>query len=163
MLTLGYMAGRSLTRFAWLSIVGALLTIGLKMGAYLLTGSVGVLSDALESLVNLVAGGQRAGGAGGRAAPGRGASYGYEKAEYFSSGFEGALILVAAPPSGWRRWGAWRTRNRSRRAWGWRHGAAALINLGIARVLLDASRRYGSITLEADARHLLSDVWTSAG
>ena len=91
------MAGRSLTRFAWLSIAGALLTIGLKTGAYLLTGSVGVLSDALESLVNLVAAvsvlvalvvAARP--------PDEEHPYGYEKAEYFSSGFEGALILVAA-------------------------------------------------------------------
>ena len=166
MLTLRYMAGRSLTRFAWLSIAGALLTIGLKTGAYLLTGSVGVLSDALESLVNLVAAvsvlvalvvAARP--------PDEEHNYGYEKAEYFSSGFEGALILVAALSIGVAAVGRLAD-PQPLTAVGLglaATGAAALINLGIARVLLDASRRYGSITLEADARHLLSDVWTSAG
>src|SRR5215208_814546 len=87
----------SLTRFAWLSIAVAILTIGLKATAYFLTGSVGLLSDALESLVNLVAAivalvvlavVARE--------PHEEHAFGYEKAEYFSSGTEGGLILVAA-------------------------------------------------------------------
>lgn len=88
---------KKLTRFAWLSIAVALLTIGLKTTAYLLTGSVGLLSDALESIVNLV-------GAvlalvmltiAARTAD-KGHTYGHSKAEYFSSGIEGTLILIAA-------------------------------------------------------------------
>src|SRR3954470_5424946 len=83
-----------LTRFAWLSIAAALVTIGLKTAAYLITGSVGLLSDAVESLVNLAAAimalamlivAARP--------PDEEHAYGHEKAEYFSSGFEGALIL----------------------------------------------------------------------
>src|SRR5215208_1760056 len=87
----------SLTRFAWLSIAAAIVTIGLKAGAYALTGSVGLLSDALESIVNLVAAivalvaltiAARE--------PDEERAYGYEKAEYFSSGTEGGLIMLAA-------------------------------------------------------------------
>lgn len=87
----------NLTRFAWLSIAAAMLTIGLKTAAYLVTGSVGLLSDALESVVNLIAA---------IAAlialsivvrgPDEEHAYGHDKAEYFSSTLEGALILVAA-------------------------------------------------------------------
>src|SRR3954468_285255 len=87
----------SLTRFAWLSVIAAVLTISLKAGAYFLTGSVGLLSDALESLVNLVAaiGALVALSFAGRQ-PDEEHAYGYEKAEYFSSGLEGALILAAS-------------------------------------------------------------------
>src|SRR3972149_3199438 len=90
-----------LTRYAWLSIAAALATIGLKTGAYLLTGSVGLFSDALGSLVNL------AGGImalvvlrGAAQPPDEEHAYGHSKAEYFSSGVEGALILVAAASIG---------------------------------------------------------------
>src|SRR5918912_2770449 len=87
----------SLTRFAWLSILAAVATITLKAGAYAITGSVGLLSDALESVVNLVAAvvalvvlsvAARE--------PDEERAYGYQKAEYFSSGTEGGLILLAA-------------------------------------------------------------------
>ncbi len=94
--------GGSLKRFALLSIGAAILTIGLKTGAYLLTGSVGLLSDAIESLVNLAAAtmalllisvAERP--------PDDEHAFGHTKAEYFSSGIEGALILVAAVGIGW--------------------------------------------------------------
>src|SRR5918993_564566 len=86
-----------LTRFAWLAVGAAVATIGLKAGAYLMTGSVGLLSDALESLVNLVAAiGALVALTIAERAPDEEHAYGYEKAEYFSSGLEGALIFVAA-------------------------------------------------------------------
>src|SRR5215211_7202951 len=86
-----------LTRFAWLAVVAAMLTISLKAGAYFLTGSVGLLSDALESLVNLVAAvGALIALTVSEREPTEEHAFGYEKAEYFASGLEGALILVAA-------------------------------------------------------------------
>lgn len=156
----------SLTRFAWLSIATALVTIGLKLGAYLLTGSVGLLSDALESLVNLVAAiialvvltiSARP--------PDEEHAYGHSKAEYFASGAEGGLILVAAvsiivtagerliKPQALEQIGLGLTMSV----------IASLLNLVTAQILLRAGRHHNSITLEADARHLMTDVWTSAG
>src|ERR687889_651591 len=86
-----------LTHFAWLAVVAAVLTIGLKAGAYLLTGSVGLLSDALESLVNLVAAiAALIALSVAEKAPDEEHAFGHGKAEYFSSGLEGALVLVAA-------------------------------------------------------------------
>jgi cation diffusion facilitator family transporter len=91
------MNGRSLTRFAWLSMAAALVTIGLKAGAYLLTDSVGLLSDALESVVNLVAAiGALVALSVAHRAPDEEYAYGHAKAEYFSGGLEGGLILLAA-------------------------------------------------------------------
>lgn len=156
----------SLTRFAWLSIATAITTISLKSGAYLLTGSVGLLSDALESVVNLAAAlialaaliiAARP--------PDKEHEFGHDKVEYFSSGVEGTLILFAAASI------AVTSINRilnphSIEQVGFGVGVsvlASLINLGVSRVLLKASRQYDSITLEADARHLMTDVWTSAG
>src|SRR5215217_917743 len=86
-----------LTRFAWLAVLAAVLTIGLKAGAYFLTGSVGLLSDALESLVNLVAAvAALIALTVAEKAPDEEHAFGHGKAEYFSSGLEGALVLVAA-------------------------------------------------------------------
>jgi cation diffusion facilitator family transporter len=155
-----------LTRFAWLSIAAAILTICLKAAAYLVTGSVGLLSDALESIVNLVAA---------IAAlvaltlvakgPDEEHAYGHDKAEYFSSTLEGALVLVAA--------GAIVLTALPRlmdpqpiAQVGIGVGVsvvASIINLIVARQLLRAGKEHRSITLEADARHLITDVWTSAG
>src|SRR3712207_2479758 len=91
------MQRRSLTRFAWLSIAAAIVTISLKAGAYLLTGSVGLLSDALESVVNLVAAiAALVALSVAQKEPDEEHAYGHEKAEYFSSGLEGGLILLAA-------------------------------------------------------------------
>jgi cation diffusion facilitator family transporter len=87
----------SLRRYAVISILAALATIALKGGAYVITGSVGLLSDALESLVNLAAAVVALIALGAAARPeDEDHRYGHSKAEYFSSGFEGALILLAA-------------------------------------------------------------------
>src|SRR5512133_2174938 len=87
----------NLTRYAWLSILAALLTIGLKLGAFALTNSIGLLSDALESLVNLVTAIVALAALSIAARPAdEEFAYGYSKVEFFSSGFEGAMILVAA-------------------------------------------------------------------
>ena len=156
----------SLTRFAWLSIAAAVVTIGLKAGAYLLTGSVGLLSDALESVVNLVAAvvALIALSVAARE-PDEERAYGYQKAEYFSSGTEGGLILLAA--AGILVAAVERLRRPAPlEAVGWGlavSALASLVNLGVALRLRRAARAYQSITLEADARHLLTDVWTSAG
>ncbi|HXV83860.1 MAG TPA: cation diffusion facilitator family transporter [Candidatus Binatia bacterium] len=156
----------NLTRFAWLSISAAVLTIALKATAFWLTGSVGLLSDALESLVNLVAAIVALAMLTIAARPADEMhAYGYSKAEYFSSGLEGALILLAAGSIGWT------AIPRLLAPQPLEHIGiglaisvlASVINFWIARILLDAGKQYRSITLEADARHLMTDVWTSAG
>jgi len=156
----------SLTKFAWLSIGAAIATIGLKTGAYFLTGSVGLLSDAIESLVNL---------AGAIMAlvmltiAARPADeehfYGHSKAEYFASVTEGILILGAAisiiitavqrltDPRPLEQLGIGLAVSV----------AASLINFIVSRILLNAGRKRQSISLEADAHHLMTDVWTSVG
>lgn len=155
-----------LTRYAWLSIAAALLTISLKGLAYLLTGSISLFSDAAESLVNLVAAiltllmlGLAA------RPPDDDHAYGHDKAEYFASGAEGMLILVAAGSIAAQAWprllqpapieqlGIGLTVSL----------AASVINLLVARVLLRAGRSYQSVALEADGHHLMTDVWTSGG
>jgi len=156
----------TLTRFAWLSTAAAVITIALKSGAYLLTGSVGLLSDALESLVNLV-GAIMALGMLTIAArpPDEDHPYGHGKAEYFSSGVEGALILIAALSIGVAAVERL-LHPRALAQIGLGLGisvVASLVNLGAAWVIMRAGKRYHSITLEANARHLLTDVWTSAG
>lgn len=155
-----------LERFALLSLVAALATMALKGGAYLLTGSIGLLSDALESLVNLVAALVALVALWVAARPeDKEHTYGHTKAEYFSSGFEGGLILLAAASilvAAVRR--LLEPQPITSPALGLGITAlASLLNLGVALVLLRAGRQYESITLEADGRHLLSDVWTSAG
>jgi cation diffusion facilitator family transporter len=141
-------------------------TIGLKLAAYLFTGSVGLLSDAIESLVNLI---------GAVVAlvmltiaaqpPDEEHAYGHSKAEYFSSGVEGTLIIIAAisiavaagermiTPQPIEDVGLGLTISV----------VASLINLVVARILLRAGRQHSSIALEADGRHLMTDVWTSVG
>lgn len=157
---------QKLSRYAWLSVGAALATIGLKGGAYLLTGSVGLLSDALESVVNLVAAvvALRALAVAGRPADDEHA-YGHTKAEYFSSGFEGALILVAALVITWSAVERLITPAPLERVeLGVAIAAAAsVLNFFVARVLLRAASEHASIALEADARHLMTDVWTSVG
>lgn len=155
-----------LPRFAWLSALAALVTIVLKTGAWALTGSVGLLSDALESLVNL-AGAMLAIAMLTVAARPEDDDhpYGHDKAEYFSSGAEGALILIAAlgiAIAAVRR--LLDPRPLEQIGVGLAVSAvAALVNLAVAIVILRAGRRHGSVTLEANAHHLLTDVWTSAG
>ena len=155
-----------LTRYAWLSIAAAVVTISLKSTAYVLTGSVGLLSDALESLVNLVAAivALLALRMASRPADDE-FTFGYAKVEYFSSGFEGGMILLAAAgivitavprlihPQELEKIGVALAISV----------VASLINLGVALVLMRAAKQHNSITLEADARHLMTDVWTTAG
>jgi cation diffusion facilitator family transporter len=160
------MRSRSLAGYAWLSVAAALATIGLKALAYRLTGSVGLLSDALESIVNLAAALLTLAmvGLAGRP-PDDEHAFGYDKAEYFSSGAEGALILLAAGAIGWTAMERFLAPRPIESAWlGLAFSSvASLVNLGVARVLLRAARRHHSIALEADGRHLMTDVWTSAG
>lgn len=160
------MESANLTRFAWLSIGAAILTIALKTTAYWLTDSVGLLSDALESLVNLVAAIMALAMLTIAARPADEMhAFGYGKAEYFSSGLEGALILLAAASIAWTavpRLFAPQSLEHIGIGLGISVLAAA-INFAVARVLMNAGKEYRSITLEADAHHLMTDVWTSAG
>jgi cation diffusion facilitator family transporter len=160
------MGSENLTRFAWLSIAAAVLTIALKATAYLLTDSVGLLSDALESLVNLVAALMALAMLTIAARPpDEMHSYGYSKAEYFSSGVEGALILLAAVSIIWTAFPRLVSPQPLEQVRiGLIVSALALaVNLGVAHILLNAGRKYHSITLEADAHHLRTDVLTSVG
>lgn len=159
-------SSRRLFRLLWLSIAAACATIALKTTAWLLTGSVGLLSDAAESVVNLAA-----------AVvamlalrwalkpPDEEHAYGHAKAEYFSAGIEGALILLAAltiavaagerlvNPAPIEDVGVGLAVS----------GVASCLNLGVGLLLVRAGRAESSIVLEADGKHLLTDVWTSAG
>jgi cation diffusion facilitator family transporter len=156
----------SLRRYAIISIVAALATIALKGGAYAITGSVGLLSDALESLVNLAAAIVALLALSAAARPeDEEHRYGHSKAEYFSSAFEGALILLAAASIIYTSVGRLVAPQPIEQvALGVGISViASLINLCVARILFRAGRRHHSITLEADAHHLMSDVWTSAG
>jgi cation diffusion facilitator family transporter len=155
-----------LTRFAWLSIAAAVATITIKAGAWWLTGSVGLLSDALESIVNLVAAAMTLWMLALSARPPTEEhAYGYSKAEYFASGLEGAMIFAAALAIAWTaidRLLHPQALERIGIGLGLSLGASA-VNFVVARVLLQAARRYQSIALEADAHHLMTDVWTSIG
>ena len=157
---------RSLRRYAWLSVAAAIATIGLKALAYAVTGSVGLLSDALESLVNL-AGALMALWMLSLAArpPDANHAYGHGKAEYFSSGVEGGLILIAAISIAVAAVDRL-LHPRPLEQVGLGLGVsvvASAINLGVSLVLMRAARQYDSITLRANAHHLMTDVWTSAG
>jgi len=160
------MAKKNLTRFAWLSIGAAIATIALKLAAYLITDSVGLLSDALESFVNLAAALMALAMLTVAARdPDEMHAFGYSKAEYFSSGVEGALILLAAASIVWAALPRLASPQPLEQV-GIGVAVSALastINFAAARYLLTAGKEYRSITLEADAHHLLADVWTSAG
>lgn len=160
------MAHDSLTRFAWLSITAAVVTILLKGFAWWLTGSVGLLSDALESFVNLGAGVLALWMLAVAARPADAEHpFGHGKAEYFSSGAEGIMILAAAASIATAALPRlFEPRPLVRIGWGLAVSAlAAAVNLTVAQVLKRAGRRYHSITLEADGQHLMTDVWTSVG
>ncbi|MFN8497010.1 MAG: cation diffusion facilitator family transporter [Anaerolineae bacterium] len=152
--------------YIWLSVAAAVITIGLKFSAYLITNSVGLLSDALESLVNLVAAIIALWALTVAAKPPDDEhAYGHYKVEYFSSGIEGALILVAAitiavtaiprlfNPQPLEEFGLGIIISV----------VATCINGVVALVLMRAGKRMRSVTLEADAHHLLTDVWTTVG
>jgi cation diffusion facilitator family transporter len=155
-----------LERFAWLSIAAAVVTIALKTGAFTLTGSVGLLSDAAESLVNLAAAVVALLALRVAAKPAdHNHDYGHGKAEYFSAGAEGLMIFLAAAvilysaverllhPAALESIGVGLLISTG----------ASVVNGVVAVVLLRAGRRYRSITLTADGRHLGTDVVTSAG
>jgi cation diffusion facilitator family transporter len=154
----------SLLKYAWLSIGAAVLTIGIKFVAYIVTGSVGLLSDALEGIVNLAAAivvlftlrivEQP---------PDETHQYGHDKAEYFSSGIEGTLIMVAAITILYTSVGRLLEPQPLEQV-----GlglilaiVASGINLLVGQLLIRQGKNFESITLEADGRHLMSDVWTS--
>lgn len=156
----------TLTRFIWLSIGAAILTIGLKSLAYFVTGSVGLLSDALESVVNLVAAvvafimlkiAEKP--------PDEEHEYGHTKAEYFASVLEGLFIIIAAITI------AYSAIDRllhpqviEQTFLGLAVSVvASLINLVVAQILIKEGNKHRSITLKADGKHLMTDVWTSVG
>jgi cation diffusion facilitator family transporter len=156
----------NLTKFAWMSIAAALVTITLKAGAYLLTGSVGLLSDAAESVVNLVAAivallmlriAARP--------PDDNHNFGHTKAEFFSAAVEGGMIFVAAIAivvSAVQRF--LNPQPLENVGFGLAISVfASAINGGVAFVLLRAGKEHRSLTLKADGKHLMTDVWTSAG
>ena len=157
---------RSPTFYAWLSVATSIVTISLKFAAYYLTGSVGMLSDAVEAVVNIAAAlialivlAYSA------AAPDREHNFGHEKAQYFSSGIEGALIFVAAGAIIWTAVPRLLHPQPLDQV-GLGLGLsilASLANAWCAWMMLGAARAHRSITLEADAKHLLTDVWTTAG
>jgi cation diffusion facilitator family transporter len=156
----------SLARYGWLSIAAAISTIALKSYAYWLTDSVGLLSDAMESLINLVAAvimlivlsiAARP--------PDDGHAYGHEKIEYFSSGAEGIMILLAALSIGITAWERlWNPQALQKLDVGIAISVfASLINLAVAKILISVGKRRQSITLESDGKHLMTDVWTTVG
>jgi cation diffusion facilitator family transporter len=155
-----------LERYAWLSVGAAIATISLKALAWWVTGSVGLLSDALESVVNLAAALLALSMLRLAASPpDDNYQYGLSKAEYFSAGIEGALIVVAAAGIVWTavpRLIAPQVLDMPFEGLTLTVAATA-INYAVALVLLRAGREHSSITLEADGRHLMTDVWTSAG
>jgi cation diffusion facilitator family transporter len=155
-----------LKRYAWLSIAAALTTIVLKSAAYWLTGSVGLLSDAAESIVNLIGASVALIMLTIAARPTDAShAYGHSKAEYFSSGIEGILIVIAAfAITGAALERLINPRPLEQIGLGTVVAIiASAINFGVAQVLLKAGHQYNSITLEADAKHLMTDVWTSVG
>jgi cation diffusion facilitator family transporter len=159
-----FTASTNLERYAWLSIAAAVATISLKTLAWWLTGSVGLLSDALESIVNLAAALLALSMLRLAASPpDEDHPYGFSKAEYFAAGIEGALIVLAAAgilASAIPR--LIEPRALDAPVFGLALTVvASVINLACALILIRAGRREHSITLEADGRHLMTDVWTS--
>ncbi len=157
---------KNLANYMWLSIAAAILTISLKAAAYYYTNSIGLLSDALESVINLIA-----------AViallmikiavqpPDDDHAFGHDKAEYFASGIEGTLIFIAAggiiyaaipklfAPQPIENVGFGLVISL----------AASVVNLVVGMLLMRVGRQNRSIVLEADGRHLMTDVWTSVG
>jgi cation diffusion facilitator family transporter len=161
-----FTAATDLERYAWLSVAAAIVTIALKTLAWRLTGSVGLLSDALESIVNLAAAllaltMLRVAAS----PPDENHPYGFSKAEYFAAGIEGALIVLAAAgilASAIPR--LIEPEPLEAPVLGLALSAAASgINLAVGMLLIRVGRRQHSIALEADGHHLMTDVWTSAG
>jgi cation diffusion facilitator family transporter len=160
------MSVRNPAYYAWLSLATSIVTIFLKFAAYYYTGSVGMLSDAVEAGVNIFAALVALGVLTyAEAKPDREHNFGHEKVQYFSSGIEGALIFVAAAAIVWSAIPRLVNPQPIEQVG---LGLALSVLAGVANaacawVMLRAARTHRSITLEADARHLLTDVWTTAG
>jgi len=155
-----------LTRYAWLSIATGIIVFSLKIGAYLTTGSVGLLSDALESIVNIVAAvvaliALRTA----MKPPDPLHHFGHGKAEYFSAQVEGFMILLAAVVIvGTAVERLLKPQPLEQVGWGLAIStAASLLNGVVAFILMRAGKKHRSMVLTADGRHLLTDVWTSIG
>jgi cation diffusion facilitator family transporter len=160
------MNGASPRRYAAYSIAASLLTLALKFGAWAMTDSVGLLSDATESVINLAAGVLALSAITIALRPAdHKHAYGHGKAEYFSSGIEGVLIIAAALAIAYAAIDRFlNPRELANLGPGLVLAlVASAVNFVTARVMLRAAAHFDSITLEADARHLLTDVWTSAG
>lgn len=159
-------APRNLTRFAWMAIATAIATIMLKAVAWWVTGSVGLLSDTAESVVNLAAAIMALIALRVAARPAdHNHQFGHSKAEYFSAAVEGQMILIAAVII---MWSAGHRFLNPQPLDNLSVGlvvsvAASVLNAAMAWVLIRAGRRYRSLTLSADGKHLLTDVWTSVG
>ncbi|MEZ5202211.1 MAG: cation diffusion facilitator family transporter [Micropruina glycogenica] len=157
---------RLLERFLWLSLATALATVTLKAAAAVITNSVGMWSDALESTVNLLAAGIALWALRVSARPAdHNHDFGHGKAEYLSAAVEGTLIIVAAAAIIWSA--AQRLLNpvplESVGLGIVLATIASALNVVTGLLLIRAGKRYRSITLEADGRHLMTDVWTSVG
>lgn len=153
-------------RVMMLSLSAAFGTLGLKFWAYWITGSVAILSDAAESLINVTAALIAFFALEIAARPADDThTYGHEKAEYFSSGVEGTLILAAAVGISYQAWTRlWNPIQLEQLPLGLAIAvAAALVNLAVASALLSTAKQHESITLEAHAKHILTDVWTTVG
>jgi cation diffusion facilitator family transporter len=158
--------GRPAHFYAYLSLAASVLVIALKLMAYLITESVGFLSDAVESVANIIAAGVALWALTlAHRPPDATHAFGHSKAEYFSSALEGILILIAAGGIAVTAGGRlFHPQPLQQLNLGLALNLlATLINGGVAWILLRASRRLRSITLRADAHHLLTDVWTSVG
>lgn len=160
------MERENLTRYAWLSIAAAIVTITLKSAAYWFTGSVGLLSDALESLINLAAAIVALFTLRIAASPAdEEHAFGHDKAEYFSSGIEGTLIFIAAISIAYTA--VQRLLNpqplESLGVGLIVSGVATVVNFVVAGILIRVGKTHHSLVLEADGHHLMTDVWTSIG
>ena len=153
-------------RYAIYSIIASVLTLALKFGAWGMTDSVGLLSDATESIVNLTAGIMALTAITIAMRPADSDhTYGHGKAEFFSSGIEGVLIIMAACGIAYAAISRFFDPQELTNLGPGLVLAliSSVINFGTAKVMLGAAERFDSITLEADAKHLLTDVWTSIG
>ena len=160
------MQKKSIAHIVWFSIIASVLTISIKSTAYFITGSVGFMSDAMESFINLIAGIIAFISLTIAARPADTKHpFGHNKAEYFSSIIEGTLIVLAAVGI------IYTAINRLYHPQPLEElnigivlsVLATLINLGTSRILLHYGKKHNSITLEADAHHLMTDVWTTVG
>ena len=156
----------NLLKFAYLSIVTGFVVFGMKIGAYLATGSVGLLSDALESIVNIVAAVVALFALRTAMKPADNIHhFGRGKAEYFSASIEGFMILLAALIIIYTAVERIIT-PRPLEAVGWGltiSSLASLLNGAVAIILIRAGKTHRSPVLDADGKHLLTDVWTSVG